>query len=90
MLALIYLSASIAFAAPHSHDHGSSLPEQCAACAWHSDSNTDVPVTPNLIRIPPLRSIHTPRPDILPLSQTLRSLRDRGPPLHSCSTFVRS
>jgi hypothetical protein len=83
MLALLYLSVSIAFSAPHSHEHGKALPDQCVACAWHLESNADVSTGPVLISVPLLTVIHTPAPDVQTACSTPRLQSDRGPPVHS-------
>ena len=83
MLALLYFSVSIAFCSPHAHDHGKTLPDQCVACAWHLEANSDVPAGPILISVPLLVVIHTPAPDVEAESSTPRSHSDRGPPIHS-------
>jgi hypothetical protein len=83
MLALLYLSVSIAFATPHAHDHGHTLPDQCVACAWHLESTADAPTSPVLISVPLLVVIHTPAPDLQADSSTPRLNSDRGPPVRS-------
>jgi hypothetical protein len=83
VLALLYFSVSIAFSAPHSHDHSKALSDQCVICAWHLESNADAPTGPIFISVPALFVIHTPAPDVRVDSSMPRSHADRGPPVRS-------
>lgn len=83
VLALLYLSVSIAFSSPHAHDHGATLPDQCVACAWHLESAAEVPAAPVSISVPLFVVIHAQAPDAEAESLTPRLHRDRGPPVRS-------
>jgi hypothetical protein len=84
VVCLLYLSISTVFAAIHHHDSGSSNDsDQCAACAWHHETHTDVPSV----------SVPLPRPIIIACREQgandfLRELSvkihpSRGPPIIS-------
>ena len=41
----LYMSVGLVFAAEHDHgDHSLAGEQGCAACAWHHDSQVDVPI----------------------------------------------
>jgi hypothetical protein len=83
MLALLYLSVSIAFAKPHIHDDSQGLSHQCAACAWHYESCTDAPTGPHFIRVPVILVQPAEEPELRVVSSTPVTHADRGPPSHS-------
>jgi hypothetical protein len=83
VLALLYLSVSIAFSGPHVHDDSKGLSHQCLACAWHFDSNTDAPTGPILIRIPVLVVQPIEEPELRVVSSIPVTHADRGPPFVS-------
>jgi hypothetical protein len=83
VLALLYLSVSIAFAEPHTHDDSKGLSHQCLACAWHFDSNADAPTNPILISVPVLVVCPIEEPELRVISSTAVTHDDRGPPSYS-------
>lgn len=83
MLALLYLSVSLAFSGPHIHDDAQGLSHQCLACAWHFDSNADVPTVAIYISVPVLFVGWIEAPELRAVSSTPVTHADRGPPVHS-------
>jgi hypothetical protein len=84
-LALFYFSVSIILSRPHAHNHSNSLAHQqnCVACAWHFEANSDAPTSPTLLSVPLIVAIHTPAPDVQAESVAPRCHTDRGPPVRS-------
>ncbi len=82
-MALIYLSASLAFS-NHHHEHDSkSVSHQCDACLWHFESISDAPSGAKSIVAPEIlvaRSFDAAPPSGF-CATRVRS--DRGPPLFS-------
>lgn len=81
-LALFYFSVTVVLSGPHAHKHSKAFShqEECIACAWHFEANSDAPSGPVLIRVPLLAVIHTPAPDVQAESLSPRAHCDRGPP----------
>jgi hypothetical protein len=83
MLALLYLSVSIAFSGPHVHDDSQGLSHQCLACAWHFESISDAATGPILISVPVILVVPAEEPELRIVSSTPVTHSDRGPPIHS-------
>ena len=51
MVCLPYLSVALVVGVVHHHEHDSPLGDHhdCAACAWHINAVTDVPLIPRLV-----------------------------------------
>jgi len=51
LVCLPYLSVALVFGVVHHHEHDSPLGDHhdCAACAWHINAVTDVPLTTPLV-----------------------------------------
>lgn len=81
-MALLYLSASLAFS-HHHHDDSKSLSHKCAACVWHFESISDAPSGAVTIAVPEIlvaRSFDAAPPSGVCAT---RVRADRGPPLFS-------
>jgi hypothetical protein len=83
LLALCYLSVSLSFSSPHSHHHTEGLSNDCAICAWHSESVTDEPAGPVLVAA--VEVVIAPAAALELRAERTTSLvhSARGPPLFS-------
>lgn len=84
ILALLYLSVSLA-ASAHHHDDSSpnNLSQQCLACACHLEGQADVPTSPSLISVPLIVVIHSDGSAAIVRSSSPLARADRGPPVFS-------
>lgn len=80
MLCMLYLSVGL-LAGAHDHSvHDLSGDQQCDACAWHHDTNVDVPVTTDRITVPERILTAQEAPSLLVFQAAIGIHESRGPP----------
>jgi hypothetical protein len=78
---LLYLSASAIFSSVHHHsDDALSGDMQCAACAWHIQSATDVPIVAILPAPPVAIAVQLKLAHISSKPRNMEAVSNRGPP----------
>jgi hypothetical protein len=83
LLALCYLSVSLLLSQPHSHTDGKATAHQCAACSWHFESISDVPINPLFVVATVFLLKAAAEAPLQKTERGLRILSDRGPPVLS-------
>jgi hypothetical protein len=80
ILCLLYLSMGL-LAGAHDHsEHALSGHQQCDACAWHHNTEVDVPVTKDRIPVPEGILVAHEAPSISAFQAACGIHESRGPP----------